>query len=97
MHDNRYSPVAHADLKAALESVVADNWQAKELAQCLLNEMSELHGEDRGHWLLSKLDEFDLLLSALRIRFFGHPPLFAKFGLKITIGANTKRLQRDSE
>lgn len=97
MDDDRCTPVAHADLKAALESVVAENWQAKTLAQCLLDEMNELHGEDRGYWLHSKLDEFDLLLSALRIRFFGHPPLFAKFGLKITVGADTKRLQRMSE
>jgi hypothetical protein len=97
MEDSRYTPVAHTDLKAALESVVAENWQAKALAQCLLDEMSQLHVEDRAHWLLNTLDEFELLLAALRIRFFGHPPLFSKFGLKIAVGADTKRLQRRSE
>ncbi len=97
MNDNRYTPVAHADLKAVLEAVVAENWQAKALAQCLLDEMSELHGADCGYWLLNKLDEIDLLLSSLRIRFFAHPPLFAKIGLKISVGADTKRLYRESE
>jgi hypothetical protein len=59
--------------------------------------MEGLHGEDRGYWLRSMLDEYKLLLEALELRFFAHPPLLAKVGLKIAEGADTKRLRRQKE
>jgi|SRR5262245_13677470 len=94
MFDGRHTPLAHTDLKAALETVVAENWKSKALAQCLLSELYELQAEDVCGWLINKLDEFELLLSALKVRFLGHPPMFAKIGLKITTGTEAKRLER---
>jgi hypothetical protein len=98
MQDGRIYPIAHEDVKTVLEQVVADNWQAKPLAQVLLSKLEELHeinpgpSEDRGFWLRNQLDELHMLLQVLEIRFFAHPPLLAKLGVKVTHGKATKAL-----
>jgi hypothetical protein len=88
MEDNRYAFVDKDQLVQTLKTVIADDWRSRELAELLLSELPTIDGNDCGPWLLRQLDEFDLLLSALRIRYFGYAPMFKGIGLTI---AKTKR------